>query len=150
MIDKRKNFTLSDMPRFCPKCGGKYAFKGAGRYVCEECGYEFFDDFGKVRAFVDEHGPSPAIVISEATGVSITKISEFLRQGRMEIPDGSGEYIPCERCGEPIRYGRFCPACASYLVKSMSAVLTSADIGEKPKIKGKMHTESFLKKRGNR
>ena len=151
MIDKRKNFTYSDVPKICPKCGGKYTFQGAGRYVCESCGYEFYDDFGKVKAFVDKNGPSPSIIISEETGVSLTKINKFLRQGRMEIPDGSGGYIPCERCGEPIRYGRFCPTCASYLTKNMSVVLTSADIGERPKLalKGKMYTESYLRK-GNR
>ena len=148
VIDKRKNVVFDDTPRQCPKCGGKYVFQGAGRYVCENCGNEVYEDFGKVRAYVDEHGPSPGIVIAEATGVSINKINKFLRQGRMEIPDGSGEYIPCERCGEPIRYGRFCPACAAYLTKNLSAVLTSADIGEKPKraMQGKMHTEAFLRK----
>ena len=151
MIDKRKNVVFDDTPRQCQECGGKYVFQGAGRYVCENCGHETYDDFGKIKAFIDEHGPTPGIVIAEATGVSIAKINRFLRQGRIEIPDGSGQYIPCERCGEPIRYGRFCPACAAFLTKNLSAVLTNADVGEKPKktMQGKMHTESFLK-RGDR
>ena len=96
----------------------------SGGYVCEKCGNETFDDFGKIKAYIDEHGPSPGIVISEATGVPIAKINRYLRQGRIEIPDGSGEYIPCEKCGQPIRYGRFCPACAAQLAKSISVVLT--------------------------
>ena len=148
MIDKRKNIVFDDTPRKCDKCGGRYIFQGAGKYICEDCGNVVYDDFGKLKAYIDEHGPSPGIVISEATGVSINKINKLLRQGRIEIPDGSGQYIPCERCGEPIRYGRFCPACAAILTKNLSAVLTSADVGEKPKntMKGKMHTDAFLRK----
>ena len=149
MVDKRKSvITMDDTPRVCPKCGGRYIFQGAGRYVCEDCGNEVYDDFGKVKAYVDEHGPTPAIVLAEVTGVSISKINKFLRQGRMEIPDGSGQYIPCERCGAPIRYGRFCPECAAILTKKLSAVLTSADVGEKPKreMSGKMYTDTFLRK----
>ena len=155
MIDKRKDFRkdfqFDDTPRICPKCGGRYIFQGAGRYVCEKSSNETYDDFGKIKAYIDEHGASPGIVISEATGVPIAKINRYLRQGRIEIPDGSGEYIPCEKCGQPIRYGRFCPACAAQLAKSISVVLTSGEVGEKPKhiMQGKMHTESFLK-RGDR
>lgn len=148
MADKKKEYVFSEVPKICSKCGGKYTFMGAGRYVCEACGEEKYDDFGKVRAYVDEHGATPGIVISEATGVSLTKINTFLRQGRMEIPDGSGGYIHCERCGEPIRYGRYCPSCAAYLTNNKLVVLTSADIGERPRkeLKGKMHTEALLRR----
>ena len=54
MIDKRKNVVFDDTPRQCPECGGKYVFQGAGRYVCENCGHETYDDFGKIKAFIDE------------------------------------------------------------------------------------------------
>ena len=149
MAKKEKKILFDDTPRTCEKCGGKYKFNSHGSYICEDCGNIVFDDFGKIRTFLDEHGPSPALIISEGTGVSLSKITRFLRQGRIEIPDGSGEYINCENCGEPIRYGRYCPTCAAKLSKNMAVTLTSGDIGERPKIanKGKMHTENLLKRR---
>ncbi len=148
MVEKKKEFLFEDMPRQCTKCGGKYVFQGCGRYTCENCGDEIYDDFGKIRAFLDEHGPSPAVVISEGTGVPILKITQFLRQGRMEIMDGSGEYIACENCGQPIRYGRYCPTCASKLTKNLSISLSSGEVGERPRYKatGQMYTQNLLRR----
>lgn len=148
MVERKKEFLFDDMPRQCVKCDGRYVFQGYGRYVCEGCGDERYDDFGKIRKFLDEHGPSPAVVIAEGTGVQIAKINRFLRQGRMEIMDGSGEYITCEKCGQSIRYGRFCPTCAAKLTKNMSVVISSGEVGEKPKYKstGTMYTQNLLRR----
>ena len=33
----------------CQKCSGVMRFKGSGRYVCEDCGYEYLTAFGKVQ-----------------------------------------------------------------------------------------------------
>lgn len=149
MAADEKKLIFDETPRTCSECGGKYKFDGRGAYTCVECGHVTYDDFGKIRMYIDVHGPSPAVAISEGTGVPVQKINRYLRQGRIEIPDGSGEYIGCERCGEPIRYGRYCPACAAALSKSMSVSLSSGDIGEKPKFTrtGKMHTENLLRRR---
>ena len=133
-------FDLSGKPVRCSKCGGELSYKSHGEYVCEVCGYTERDDFGKVRHYIDENGATPAAIISENTGVPIAKINQFLRQGRVEIPDGSDVYIKCEKCGCDIRYGRFCPACALAMGKQIQGAL---DMGEIPKKKsgnrGKMH-----------
>ena len=89
-----------------------------------------------LKAFLEENGPSPAVVISENTGVPLDIINIYLRTGRLEIPEGSKYFINCERCGCSIRYGRFCPECAKILAGGIKAVF-NADVGEKPKIKPK-------------
>lgn len=126
-------------PTVCSKCGGELSYKSLGEYVCESCGNIERDDFGKVRSYIDENGPTPAVIISEQTGVAIDKINEFLRQGRVEIPEGSDIYIKCEKCGTDIRFGRFCPACAAKLSKQLKGVF---EVGEVPKkksaVEGKM------------
>lgn len=126
-------------PSKCTVCDGCVEYKGNGEYICTSCGNIELDDMGKVRHYIEENGPSKATEISRGTGVEISKINKFLKQGKIEIPDGSGPYIKCERCGCDIRYGRFCPACAS---KLCNGVRSAFDMGEVPKKKensGRMH-----------
>lgn len=132
----------------CKKCGGKMVYQYTGLYKCETCGYEELDDFGKVRKYLDEHGPTPAITISEATGVDRSVINTFLKTGRVEIPESSPQFIQCERCGTDIRYGRFCPACANILAGKEKKGYLVEDVGEVPKnATGKMR---YLDKRKER
>ena len=120
-------------------------------YQCPVCGRKELSDFGKVREFLDANGPQPAAVIADATGVSLHAIDQFLRQGRVEIPDGSDVYIKCQNCGTEIRYGRYCPECMAKISKNINAAMWNQDVGEKPKMKhnaaGKMHTLEDSKKR---
>ncbi len=123
-----KELKWEEKPTACSKCHGGLHYKSHGEYVCEACGNIERDDFGKVRHFLEENGPTSAIIISENTGVPIEKINEFLRQGRVEIPEGSDIYIKCEKCGTDIRFGRFCPACASKLSKQLQGVFEAGEI----------------------
>ena len=148
MDDGVKKISWSDVPVVCKKCSAPLEFAGRGMYKCPECGEIEYDDFGKIRKFLDEHGPTPAIEISEGTGVTVKKINNFLRQGRMEIAEGSGEYIRCEMCGTSIKFGRVCPECAMMLNKSKNMKGVSlSEIGEKPKSRGAMHTDLTTKGR---
>lgn len=133
MIDRK--------PVKCDKCSGKVFHIGGGVYHCESCGADILDDFGKIKRFLDENGPTPILIISQYTGVSTEIIEAFLRQGRVEIPDGSKYYISCERCGCSIRFGRFCPECVQELAGGIKSVFC-AEMGERPKredMSGKMH-----------
>lgn len=137
----------NDVPSVCKECGDFLKFVGRGTYKCESCGFTAYDDFGKIRKYLDEFGPSPAVEISEGTGVSVQKINNYLRQGRMEITEGSSEYIRCESCGAPIKFGRYCPECAAILSKKMQGSIGLGEIGERPKSRGTMHTDLTQKGR---
>ena len=89
--------------------------------------------FKKVKEYLKEHGPTPSITIAEETDVPISVIDKFLRQGRVEIPESEEKFVPCERCGRDIRYGRFCPECAAMIGKELKVSLTYGEIGEVPK-----------------
>lgn len=134
---------LENKPIICEKCKGKLYFMGGGRYKCNDCGNEVLDDFGKVKEFLEENGPSPSAVISENTGVRQDVIATFLKKGRLEIPDGSPCYIKCERCGCSIRYGRFCPECIQKLAGGIK-VIFNEEMGEKPKKEPKSNTEGGM------
>lgn len=117
------------MTKICPKCGTTMVYAYGEMYECPKCGDKEYTDFGKIREYLETHGPQNAVTIADATGVSVKTIQKFLYQGRIEIPDGSDSYIKCQMCGTDIRYGRFCPDCMAKLNKENQ---TAVYVGEKP------------------
>ncbi len=100
-----------NIPRVCKKCGGVMIFKGVGEYHCEDCGEVDYDDYGKVRLYIEEHRGANAAEIEAAVGVSQKTIRRLLKEGRLEVAEGSKTFLSCEVCGKPIRSGQFCPEC---------------------------------------
>lgn len=49
------NITTYNRPTYCAECGGVMVFKGVGEYQCEKCGYLDYDDYGKVRNYIEKH-----------------------------------------------------------------------------------------------
>lgn len=143
MSEEQKNSIARRIERikFCPTCGEPMKYMFGEVYKCSKCGRSELTDFGKVREFLEKSGPQPAVVISRETGVELNVIDKFLREGRVEIPDGSDIYIKCQSCGTDIRYGRFCPECMMKISKDIGQAMLAPEVGEKPRIKsGKMHT----------
>lgn len=99
------------IPRVCKKCGGVMVFKGVGEYHCEDCDDVDFDDYGKVRLFIEEHRGATAADIENGIGVSQRVVRRLLKDGRLEIAEGSKVYLRCELCGKQIRSGQYCPDC---------------------------------------
>ncbi len=106
-----KDIDIYNRPTLCKKCGGVMVFKGVGEYKCEECGELDYDDYGKVRAFIERHQGATAAEVEANTGVSQKTIRHMLKESRLEIAHGSAAYLKCEICGTNIRSGRFCPKC---------------------------------------
>lgn len=110
---RRELYDLSQLnrPTYCEKCGGVMIFKGVGEYKCEECGSLEYDDYGKVRNYIEKHPGATSAQVSAATGVSQKSIRNMLREERLEIAANSNSFLSCESCGAKIRYGRFCNKC---------------------------------------
>lgn len=101
------------VPHVCEKCGGEMIYKGVGEYQCESCAAVTYDDYGKVRLYVEQH-PGATIAEAEAgTGVPHKIIRRLLREERLEVAAGSRTFLSCRACGAPIRSGEFCPQCAA-------------------------------------
>lgn len=98
---------FDETPRICEKCGGVYEYSGAGEYVCKDCGHVAYDDYGKVRKFIDEHGPAPYHVVKKATGVDGKLVREYL-----DSPKQDNKFArKCLKCGCAIVAGKYCSAC---------------------------------------
>ncbi|MBZ2174818.1 MerR family transcriptional regulator [Schnuerera sp. xch1] len=95
--------------RNCSRCGKIYAYNGFN--ICPECRREDEEDFKKVKEYIDENPKANVAEVSEKVEVDSKKIIEFLRQGRLEIREESNLILSCEKCGAPIRTGRFCEKC---------------------------------------
>lgn len=104
-------FDAYHIPRICKECGGVMVFKGVGEYHCEDCGLVDYDDYGKVRLYIECHKGATAAEIEKEVGVPQRTVRRLLKDGRIEIAEGSKMYLRCELCGKQIRSGQFCPEC---------------------------------------
>jgi len=123
----------------CRNCKRLFKYPGFGNKYCPDCMKIDEENREKVKAFLRENGQSNMYEISLGTGVSEKDIKQYLRDGMLEIPEGSPIYIKCESCGCPIRSGRWCPDCAKRLEEDLKG--TYVGVGEVPKmyVDGRMH-----------
>lgn len=110
-----------NIPRVCNKCGGVMVFKGVGEYHCEDCGEVNYDDYGKVRLYIEEHKGATAAQIESAIGVSQRSIRQMLKEGRLEVTKDSKTFLRCEVCGKSIRSGQYCPECETVIHRNLEA-----------------------------
>lgn len=127
------NIDHYNMPIKCDKCGGIMVFQGCGEYRCEDCGNLMYDDYGKVRNYLDNHNGSSAVEVSEATGVSQKAIRMMLRDSRIEVAAGTQSFLYCEICGKPIRSGKYCNECEAKMHKQIEE---QSRTGKKPDMQG--------------
>lgn len=110
-----------NIPRICKNCGGVLVFKGVGEYCCEECGALEYDDYGKVRLYIEGHKGATAAEIENAIGVSQRSIRHMLKEGRLEVTNDSKTFLRCEVCGKSIRSGQYCPECEIAIHRNLEA-----------------------------
>lgn len=110
-----------NIPRICRSCGGVLVFKGVGEYRCEDCGELDYDDYGKVRMYIEQHKGATAAQIEGAIGVSQRSIRQMLKAGRLEVAKDSRTFLRCEVCGKTIRSGQYCPECEITIHRNLEA-----------------------------
>lgn len=108
-------------PTFCKECGGVMVYKGIGEYQCEDCAELAYDDYGKVRNYLECHKGANVAEISEHTGVSHKSIRDMIKDNRFEIINNRGGYLRCERCGVNINSGRYCKECEADYHRELEA-----------------------------
>lgn len=122
-INILEGLDVYNRPQICTECGGVMIFKGCGEYRCEKCRHIDYDDYGKVRNYVEKHHGVTAAQAAEATGVKQKTIRTMLRESRLEIAEGSAAFLKCEVCGVNLRSGRVCPKCEVEFNRRMEAKL---------------------------
>ena len=99
------------IPKLCPECQGVMVFQGVGEYKCENCGRLDYDDYGKVRNYIEAHPGTSTGAVEAQTGVSQRAILRMLREGRFMLTEDCRTKLHCDICGKTIRFGRLCEDC---------------------------------------
>lgn len=121
-------------PKFCKTCGGVMVYKGVGEYQCEDCKAVDYDDYGKVRLYVEKNKGATAAEAAVATGVPRGKIMQMLKDERLQVSADSKTFLKCEVCDRMIRAGRFCSACEARYHHDVEASLREGATERKKKI----------------
>ena len=124
MADRIRALQLSEeqqRPVICEKCGGVLVYKGLGEYRCEECGEFEYDDYGKVRGYLEKHKGANVADISMETGVSRKSLRQMVKENRFEVNENRGGFLKCEMCGVEIKSGHLCPKCEDTFHKNVEA-----------------------------
>ena len=74
----------------CPECGHAVDYKGLGEYFCRTCDKVIYDDYGKVRHFLEEYPGATVLQIAQATGVDKAKIRMMVQQDKFVINGSPG------------------------------------------------------------
>ena len=81
-----KSLTDYHVPTQCSKCGSNHLhYKGLGEYCCGECEHLEYDDYGRVRNYLETHKGAPITVIAKDTGVPKWTIREMVEEERFDI-----------------------------------------------------------------
>lgn len=89
-VDTRTNaFRVNKIPMQCEYCGARLQDGVRGVYRCYRCGKEHYDDFRKIRNYLEQNGPAPAIIISRNTGVSMQTIDYYFKDEAIESVPGN-------------------------------------------------------------
>jgi len=102
----------------CRRCKRIFMY-AVGPQLCEECKKLEEEEFERVRKFVREYPGATMQEVSEATEVSMQMIYKFVKDGRLEVSEGSPIALQCENCGVRITSGRFCVNCSKKLASDM-------------------------------
>ncbi|KEO84061.1 TIGR03826 family flagellar region protein [Tumebacillus flagellatus] len=107
----------------CKRCGRLY--NRMFSEICGECSKEDDELFFLVRDYLQEHRRASMYEVSEGTGVEVSTIIRFIREGRVQTLDNPNLNYPCDNCGTPIQIDRFCKSCKDKLQKGLSATQES-------------------------
>ncbi|WP_284643209.1 TIGR03826 family flagellar region protein [Paenibacillus silviterrae] len=102
----------------CYRCGKVFMKNHYG--VCPNCIKDIEQQYEKCLKYLRENKQCSLQELSEATEVSVTQITKFIREGRISIKHNPNMSFGCEVCGTSIREGTICEPCRSRLAKDVS------------------------------
>lgn len=108
--------------RNCARCGKLFGSAG-GQRLCPTCVKQEQEEYEAVRAYLKKRPGAPLLEVSDATGVSVGRIREWVREGRLVLHEPSGNGLKCERCGQAVTTGRLCDRCRRELAAQLQSAV---------------------------
>lgn len=107
----------------CYRCGRLYA--KAFRNMCPNCLQEIEAEYMRCVEYLRKERKASMTELSEATGVSVSQITKFIREGRISTERFDNISYACETCGSPIREGNICETCRRRLLGDLKRTTDS-------------------------
>ena len=107
----------------CKGCNRLFQYIG-GPPLCPACREALENKFAEVKEYIYQNPGASIAQVSEATEVTVKQIKQWIREDRLVLSEASADGIECEKCGVPIRSGRFCEKCKDKMVNSFSATIS--------------------------
>lgn len=131
--------------KVCKSCKRLFQYI-TGPEICPNCKQAEEDLFQKVKEYLIKNPGESMHIVSEETGVSVSLIEKFLKQGRLEVSPDSQITISCEMCGKKITTGRYCNSCKNELTHNLNqAKRAIAASRPEPKTNEEREKMRFLK-----
>lgn len=130
----------------CKRCNKLFQYL-TGPVICNVCKQEEETIFIQVKEYIREHKGATIEEVSHETGASIALIEKFLKQGRLEVIEGSPIEITCERCGVRITTGKYCNKCRERLASALGGV--TKDMRPSQEVEDNKARMRFLNSRNN-
>ncbi|HCC07444.1 MAG TPA: MerR family transcriptional regulator [Clostridiales bacterium] len=108
----------------CRKCGKVFSY--TGNIHCPECVEKEEEEFKMVKDYIYDHPKCSVYEVSEITGVAVRNIVNFLKQDRLESVEGLSSLLVCEKCGQSIKSGRYCPKCLTDISNKTKKMLNTS------------------------
>lgn len=122
--------------RNCRSCKRLFNYVG-GSPLCPACRDELERKFMEVKEFIRENPHCGLQEVSDAMEVSTNQLRQWVREERLEFSADSSVTLNCEKCGAPIRTGRFCEKCKGNMADTLGGLYqTAAPEPEKKKHQG--------------
>lgn len=101
----------------CERCGRMFQTI-AGIKICSRCRENDDEIYKVVKDYVYDNPGVTIDEVSAAVDVPEKMILKFLREGRLET-QGEAMLIECEKCGAPIKSGKFCNKCTKQMTMGL-------------------------------
>lgn len=76
-------------PVNCSKCGRFLKYVGCGEYKCADCGFTEYDDYGKIRGYLEVYPGASIVQVEKDTGVDQKTINRLIKQGKLVAKHGT-------------------------------------------------------------
>lgn len=104
--------------RNCRMCGRLFNYIRSP--FCQACTEKLEEKFKQVKDYIYEHPGAGLAEVSEENEVSQSTIQHWVREERLSFSEDSQVTFACEKCGIPIRTGRFCKRCKDKMKQEFS------------------------------
>ena len=93
----------------CPRCGK--VFVRVIESICDACIKKEEHLFERVYDYIKENPDKTIQEVSDECEVSVKRILQYVRDGRIEARGGMHGECTCSKCGKTIISGRMCEKC---------------------------------------